>query len=245
MCETLWYRPDSYFLPDWRGNWAGEGGGPTLGHGIHQIDLLLHLMGPWETVDGHVRPGSLVRWSSRTCRWPWSRSSNGAVATVVTSLLSPRELSRIRVDTTAGTLEVNHVYGYSDADWSLDAGAATRRRRPSLGRDPGSRAPTGALRDSTPEARPVRRRLGRLRRHRTCPATTPPRSTRLVDDLLAGRATRPRWPAPGRRWSSSPRCMPPRCSARRTVRGGIWRLATRFYADLTGGLAADDDHRTD
>ena len=31
ICETLWYRPDSYFLPEWRGNWAGEGGGPTLG----------------------------------------------------------------------------------------------------------------------------------------------------------------------------------------------------------------------
>ena len=45
VCETLWYRPDSYFDPAWRGTWSGEGGGPTLGHGIHQIDLLLHLLG--------------------------------------------------------------------------------------------------------------------------------------------------------------------------------------------------------
>ena len=69
VCETLWYRPDSYFLPEWRGNWAGEGGGPTLGHGIHQIDLLLHLMGPWETSTAKRR-GSLDPSSSRTCRWP-------------------------------------------------------------------------------------------------------------------------------------------------------------------------------
>ena len=54
VCETLWYRPDNYFLPEWRGNWVGEGGGPTLGHGIHQIDLLLHLLGPWETIDGRA-----------------------------------------------------------------------------------------------------------------------------------------------------------------------------------------------
>jgi predicted dehydrogenase len=27
------------------------GGGPTLGHGIHQIDLLLHLLGPWRTIN--------------------------------------------------------------------------------------------------------------------------------------------------------------------------------------------------
>jgi len=69
VCETLWYRPDSYFLPEWRGNWTGEGGGPTLGHGIHQIDLLLHLMGPWETVDARAA-GSPAPSTSRTCRWP-------------------------------------------------------------------------------------------------------------------------------------------------------------------------------
>lgn len=135
VCETLWYRPDSYFLPEWRGSWAGEGGGPTLGHAIHQLDLLLHLMGPWETVDARAariaRPVEFEDVSLGLVTF-----SSGAVGTVTTSLLSPRELSRIRVDTTAGTLEVGHVYGYRDADWSWtpvpDATAAAR-----LGRDPG------------------------------------------------------------------------------------------------------------
>lgn len=44
---------------------------------------------------------------------------SGAVATVINSLLSPRELSRIRIDTTGGTLEVDHLYGYSDNDWTF------------------------------------------------------------------------------------------------------------------------------
>ena len=98
VCETLWYRPDNYFLPEWRGNWVGEGGGPTLGHGIHQIDLLLHLLGPWETIDGRAariaRPVEFEDVSLAILTF-----ANGAVGTVVTSLLSPRELSRIRVDT--------------------------------------------------------------------------------------------------------------------------------------------------
>ena len=117
ICETLWYRPDSYFLPEWRGNWAGEGGGPTLGHGIHQIDLLLHLMGSWHTVDARAariaRPVEFEDVSLAIVMF-----DSGAAGTVVTSLLCPQELSRIRIDTTSGTLEVNHVYGYSDADWS-------------------------------------------------------------------------------------------------------------------------------
>ena len=50
LCETLWFRPESYFDPIWRGTWTGEGGGPTLGHGIHQIDLMLHLLRPWTSM---------------------------------------------------------------------------------------------------------------------------------------------------------------------------------------------------
>ncbi len=162
VCETLWFRPDSYFDPDWRGTWSGEGGGPTLGHGIHQIDLLLHLLGPWRqltaTAVRQARPVEFEDVSLATIGF-----EDGAVATMINSLLSPRELSRIRIDTTAGTLEVNHVYGYRDADWSFfplpSAEAAA-----TLGRDPGVRDDT----DAAPERNDGRfgRRLGRQRRPR-------------------------------------------------------------------------------
>ena len=98
VCETLWFRPDSYFDPDWRGTWSGEGGGPTLGHGIHQIDLLLHLLGPWHhltaTAARLARPVEFEDVSLAMVGF-----ESGAVASVVNSLLSPRELSRIRIDT--------------------------------------------------------------------------------------------------------------------------------------------------
>src|SRR5690606_1825483 len=143
VCETLWFRPRSYFDPDWRGTWVGEGGGPTLGHGIHQIDLLLHLLGPWRTITATAvrldRPVEFEDVSLATVTF-----ENGAVATVINSLLSPRELSRIRIDTTGGTLEVNHLYGYSDADWTFHP-APDAARAAGLGLDPGVRGPNGEL----------------------------------------------------------------------------------------------------
>lgn len=177
VCETLWYRPDSYFLPDWRGNWAGEGGGPTLGHGIHQIDLLLHLMGPWTSVQAQssrlARPVEFEDVSLAMITF-----AGGAVGTIVTSLLSPRELSRIRIDTTNGTLEVDHLYGYRDTDWSWhpapDAATALRN-----GRDPGEDttgdpgAPDGDVWDDS--------------RSVEVPSNHAAQINRLVDDLLAGR----------------------------------------------------------
>ncbi len=175
VCETLWFRPDSYFDPAWRGTWSGEGGGPTLGHGIHQIDLLLHLLGPWHHLTAiavrQARPVEFEDVSLAVVGF-----ENGAVASVVNSLLSPRELSRIRIDTTAGTLEVNHVYGYSDADWSF-VPVPQESVAASLGKDPGTR-PTRPVHCAIPRrrCRTVRTMFGRPAPALTYRATTPPRS---------------------------------------------------------------------
>ncbi len=117
LCETLWFRPESYFDPIWRGTWTGEGGGPTLGHGIHQIDLLLHLLGSWTSMNAlAARVARPVEFEDVSLAMVTFH--DGSVGSVVNSLLSPNEVSRIRIDTTAGTLEVNHLYGYRDADWT-------------------------------------------------------------------------------------------------------------------------------
>jgi predicted dehydrogenase len=231
VCETLWYRPDSYFLPDWRGNWEGEGGGPTLGHGIHQIDLLLHLMGPWQSVTAQsarlARPVEFEDVSLAVITF-----ASGAVGTVVTSLLSPRELSRIRIDTTGGTLEVNHVYGYRDADWSWtpapEAAAAA-----DLGRDPGRRSADGAGPGGVTGGDPWTASAGIDR-----PSNHAAQIDRLVDDLLAGRrhdttlaSTRPTLALVSAIYASS--------LERTTVRAEDLTPAHPFYARLDGGLAAD------
>jgi predicted dehydrogenase len=229
VCETLWYRPDSYFLPDWRGNWAGEGGGPTLGHGIHQIDLLLHLMGPWETVDARAariaRPVDFEDVSLAIVTF-----ASGAVGTVVTSLLSPRELSRIRVDTDGGTLEVNHVYGYSDSDWSWtpvpDATTAA-----SLGRDPGL-ANGGDAGRSGPAPRDD---VWTASAGPDVPSNHAAQINRLIDDMLAGR-THDTTLASTRYTMELVTALYASSIGRETVHRRDLTPANRFYRSLNGGL---------
>ncbi|GAA0627116.1 Gfo/Idh/MocA family oxidoreductase [Kribbella sandramycini] len=177
VCETLWFRPRSYFDPEWRGTWVGEGGGPTLGHGIHQIDLLLHLLGPWRSIQATAvrldRPVEFEDVSMASVVF-----ESGAVATVINSLLSPRELSRIRIDTTGGTLEVNHVYGYSDADWTFHA-VPDAARAAQLGLNPGvpgnAEAATGPDQWADSAGDDV-------------PSNHEAQIQRLLDDLAAGRS---------------------------------------------------------
>ncbi|WP_114853191.1 Gfo/Idh/MocA family protein [Brachybacterium sp. YJGR34] len=45
-----WWRGLSYYDLWWRGTWASEGGGCTLNHAIHHIDLLLWLLGSPQAV---------------------------------------------------------------------------------------------------------------------------------------------------------------------------------------------------
>jgi predicted dehydrogenase len=45
--------------------------------------------------------------------------ASGAVASVVNSVLSPREESYLRFDFERATVEVTHLYGYGDDDWRV------------------------------------------------------------------------------------------------------------------------------
>lgn len=117
-CETLWYRDDEYFEVPWRGRWEIEGGGPTMGHGIHQFDLLLAILGDWARVSAFA-----ARQARQTDTEDVSVAvvefAAGTVGTIVNSVLSPRETSRLRIDFERATVEVEHLYGYTDADWTF------------------------------------------------------------------------------------------------------------------------------
>lgn len=117
QCVTAWYRTQDYFDAPWRGRWSTEGGGPTVGHGIHQMDLMLSLLGDWAEV--RAMAGRLERRiETEDVSAALVRFSSGAIATVVNSVLSPREESYLRFDFTDATVELRHLYGYQDADWS-------------------------------------------------------------------------------------------------------------------------------
>jgi predicted dehydrogenase len=120
VCHTLWFRDDSYFAVPWRGSWEAEGGGPTMGHGIHQLDLLLSILGDWRRVVAvtarRARPTRTEDLSAALVTL-----ASGAVVTVVNSLLSPRETSYLRFDFAHATVELEHLYGYHDGHWRVTA----------------------------------------------------------------------------------------------------------------------------
>ncbi len=116
VCNTLWYRGHEYFTLPWRGKWETEGGGPTLGHGIHQIDLMLSLLGDWTEIRALM--GTLDRQIEvEDVSVAAATLESGAIMSVVNSLLSPREESYLRFDFTDATVELSHTYGYGDENW--------------------------------------------------------------------------------------------------------------------------------
>lgn len=56
--NSFWYRGNSYYSLAWRGTWASEGGGCTLIHAIHHVDLLHWFTGMPKTV--HAVIGNLA-----------------------------------------------------------------------------------------------------------------------------------------------------------------------------------------
>ena len=130
---------------------------------------------------------------------------NGVVAQVVSSTVSPRETSSIRIDTQKATITVDHLYGHGHENWSITPAPRARRRRPRRGRCPTSRsaATTGrccatcSTRCSPASRcrRPPTRRRARSRSSRrstrrpppTAPSSRPPTSPRTRRIAAASR----------------------------------------------------------
>ncbi|MBM7442425.1 Gfo/Idh/MocA family protein [Streptomyces sp. HB132] len=143
-CQTTWYRDTAYYAVPWRGRWATEGGGPAMGHGIHQTDLLLDLMGPWTEVRGMA--ARLVHdVETEDVSTAQVRFEGGAVATVVNSVLSPDEVSRIRIDCERATIELTHLYGYRNADWRITPAPGVPEETAAAWRDFGTDRPSSHL----------------------------------------------------------------------------------------------------
>ncbi|MEU9225521.1 Gfo/Idh/MocA family oxidoreductase [Streptomyces massasporeus] len=152
-CQTTWHRDAAYYAVPWRGKWASEGGGPTMGHGIHQYDLMLHLLGEWEEISAMA--ARLVHdTESEDVSTALVRFRSGALATVVNSVLSPDEVSRIRIDCADATVELTHLYGHSNDSWAYTPAPHVASERATAWRTPAADVPSshtaqlGALLDA-------------------------------------------------------------------------------------------------
>ncbi len=118
VCNSLitWYRTPEYYAVPWRGKWATELGGTSMGHGIHAMDFVLWLLGEWQEVRAMI--GTLDRdIEVEDVSMASVRFANGAMANMTNSALSPRESSYVRFDFQHATVELTHLYSYRNADW--------------------------------------------------------------------------------------------------------------------------------
>ncbi len=56
-----WFRSDEYYARPIKGSWQTEGGGALINQAIHQVDILLHLIGPVAEVNGMWQLGARHR----------------------------------------------------------------------------------------------------------------------------------------------------------------------------------------
>ncbi|MBF8188806.1 Gfo/Idh/MocA family oxidoreductase [Nonomuraea sp. K274] len=133
-CVTQWYRDEAYYAVPWRGTWESEGGGPTMGHGIHQFDLLFSVLGPWSEVTA-VAARRARDVDTEDVSMALVTFESGAVATIVNSVVSPRQTSSLRFDYERATVEVEHLYGYTDDDWTVTPAPGHENVSESWGRD--------------------------------------------------------------------------------------------------------------
>jgi len=116
VCNTLWYRAPSYYAVNWRGRWDNERGGVTLGHGIHLMDLFLWLYGEWSD----VRAAASVldhQIEIDDVSMAIVRFENGAMGSIVNSVVSPRQETYLRLDFQRAAVEVTALYHYENANW--------------------------------------------------------------------------------------------------------------------------------
>jgi predicted dehydrogenase len=120
VCNALWYREQDYYNVSWRGKWATEFGGPTVTLGIHLMDLLLWMLGDWREV--RAMTGRLERdIEFEDCSMALVQFENGAMGSIINSVLSPRQQSYMRLDFHEASVEVSTLYRYSNEHWRFSA----------------------------------------------------------------------------------------------------------------------------
>jgi UDP-N-acetyl-2-amino-2-deoxyglucuronate dehydrogenase len=102
-----WYRSPEYYGRPIKGSWSVEGGGSLITQAIHQVDLLLYLVGPVTHVYGEWQLGALHQIESEDIVNAVLRYANGATGVVQASTAFwPGYPERIEIHGTKGSAVV-------------------------------------------------------------------------------------------------------------------------------------------
>jgi predicted dehydrogenase len=119
-----WYRSDEYYARPVKGSWAGEGGGALIGQAIHQVDVLLYLIGAVDEVFGYWQLGATHKIESEDCVCAVMRYASGATGVIqAATALWPGYPERVEIHGTKGSAIVT---GDQLTAWDVkdDAGEA-------------------------------------------------------------------------------------------------------------------------
>lgn len=99
-----WYRSDAYYARPVKGSWAGEGGGALISQAIHQVDVLLHLIGAVSEVFGYWQLGATHTIESEDLVCAVMRYASGATGVLqAATALWPGYAERIEIHGTKGS----------------------------------------------------------------------------------------------------------------------------------------------
>jgi predicted dehydrogenase len=99
-----WYRSAEYYARPVKGSWAGEGGGALMNQAIHQVDMLLHLIGAVDEVFAYWHLGALHKIESEDVVCAVMRYANGATGVMqAATALWPGYPERIEIHGTKGS----------------------------------------------------------------------------------------------------------------------------------------------
>ncbi|MGA7339668.1 MAG: Gfo/Idh/MocA family oxidoreductase [Terracidiphilus sp.] len=99
-----WYRSAAYYARPVKGSWAGEGGGALISQAIHQVDVLLHLIGAVDEVFGYWHLGALHSIESEDLVCAVMRYATGATGVIqAATALWPGYPERIEIHGTKGS----------------------------------------------------------------------------------------------------------------------------------------------
>jgi UDP-N-acetyl-2-amino-2-deoxyglucuronate dehydrogenase len=99
-----WHRTDEYYARPVKGSWAGEGGGALISQAIHQVDVLLHLIGAVDEVFGYWHIGATHKIESEDLVCAVMKYQSGATGVFqAATALWPGYSERIEIHGTKGS----------------------------------------------------------------------------------------------------------------------------------------------
>lgn len=99
-----WFRSDDYYSRPIKGSWATEGGGALINQAIHQVDVLLHLLGPVASVAGMWQIGARHKIESEDVVNSLLAYARGATGVIQASTaIWPGYTERIEIHGTKGS----------------------------------------------------------------------------------------------------------------------------------------------